>query len=137
LEPLELRAVLMHERVHQVRRDPLRLLLGHGLTTMLFWLPVARDLYDHLRVVGEVEADAAVARVPGGRAALAGALVKLLANPTLVGLGRSYAVSGLSITERRVDALLDGTHRPSLVTTPGRWVPSLIGLVAVLCLLLL
>ena len=137
LDPQELRAVLIHERVHQSRRDPLRLLLGHSLTSMLFWLPVARDLYDHLQVVGEVEADAAVARLPGGRAALAGALVKLLANPLVVGLGRGYAVSGLSVTERRVDALLDGTHRPPLVTSPARWLPSLGALIALLCLLLL
>jgi Zn-dependent protease with chaperone function len=137
LEPLELRAVLLHERVHQARRDPARLLLGYCLTTMLFWLPVARDLYDHLRVVGEVEADAAVARVSGGRAALAGALVKLLANPTVIGLDRGYAVSGLSVTERRVDALLNGMPRPPLHTTPGRLAPSTIVLGALLCLLLL
>jgi Zn-dependent protease with chaperone function len=137
LDPTELRAVLIHERVHQVRRDPLWLLLGHGLATMLFWLPVARDLYEHVRVVGEVEADAAVARFPSGRAALAGALVKMLDNSTAVNVGGSYAISGLSVTERRIDALLDGTRRPHLVTSPGRWVPSVVVLVVLLCLLLL
>lgn len=137
LDPPELRAVLIHERVHRARRDPLRLLVGHGLAAMLFWLPVARDLSDHLEVIGEIEADAAVARLPGGRAALAGALVKLLAKSPVVGPGRGYAVSGLSVTERRVDALLHGTHRPPLVTSPTRWVPSLVALLALLCLLLL
>jgi Zn-dependent protease with chaperone function len=137
LDPTELRAVLLHEHVHQARRDPLRLLLGHGLATMLFWLPLARDLYEHVRVLGEVEADAAVAQFPSGRAALAGALAKMLDTSTAVNAGGSYAISGLSVTERRIDALLDGTRRPHLGTSPGRWVPSVVALAALLCLLLL
>lgn len=135
LEPLELRAVLTHERVHARSHDPLRLLVGHGLAAMLVWLPVARDLYEHFQVLGEVEADGAVEELSRGRAALASALVKLLAHPAVHGLGRGYAVSRLSATERRIDALLDRTRRPPFVTAPERLVPTIVMLVALLCLL--
>ncbi len=137
LGPAELRAVLAHEGVHRARRDPLWLLLGHGLARTLCWLPGARDLYDHFEMASEVEADAVVAATPGGRATLARALVTLLRRSTTSGLGQGYVVSGWSVTERRVDALLAGTRRPALVTAPERWGPGLGALVVLLCLLLL
>ncbi len=137
LEATELGAVLCHEQVHVARRDPLCALLGHGLATMLCWLPLARALAVHLRVASEVEADAVVAGRPGGRVALARALGKLLIGAPEPGPGVLAAVSGLTATERRIDALLKRDVRVRFtLSAPGAAVSALLVL-ALICLLLL
>jgi hypothetical protein len=95
------------------------------------------NLSDQVRLVGVVEGDAVVVRQPSGRLAVTGALVTLREHSAAVSVGRSYSERGLSVSERRIDALLDGTSRRHLVTPPGRWVPSVVVLVALLCPLLL
>lgn len=137
LDRSELQAVLDHERVHLTRRDPLRALLGHGLTAMLFWLPLARALGAHAQVAGEVEADAVVARRPEGRIALARALSKLLTVAPETGPGQAYAISGLTATERRIDALLEGKDRATFAYSPAGAATSGLLVLALLCLLLL
>jgi hypothetical protein len=137
LDRAELRAVLGHEQVHVTRRDPLRALLGHGLTTMLFWLPLARALAAHVQVAGEVEADAVVARRPEGRVALARALSKLLTVSPETGLGPPYAISGLTATERRIDALLEGKGQASFAFSPAGATTSGLLVLVLICLLLL
>ncbi len=137
LESAELGAVLCHEQVHAARRDPLRALLGHGFAAMLFWLPLARALAAHLQVASEVEADAVVARRPDGRVALARALGKLLSGAPELGPGAPYAVSGLTATERRIDALLERETRVRFaLSAPGAAVSVLLVL-ALICLLML
>ncbi len=137
LDPPELRAVLRHEQVHAARRDPLRALLGHGLAAMLFWLPLARDLHGHLQLASEVEADAEVAQRPEGRIALARALGKLLTTAPDLATGQNYAVSGLTATERRIDALLEGKSQASFVFSPPGAVTSVLFILALICLLVL
>jgi len=137
LDRAELQAVLGHEWVHLTRRDPLRALLGHGLRAMLFWFPLARALAAHVQLAGEIEADAVVARRPGGRVALARALSKLLKVSPETGLGQAYAISGLTATERRIDALLDGKDQASFAfSTVGATTSGFLVLV-LLCLLVL
>lgn len=135
LAPAELDAVLRHEWVHLARRDPLRTLLGQGLATTLCWLPLARDLAAHVPVACEVEADAAVTRQrPDGRIALARALGKLLTATTAV--GPRFAISGLTATERRIDALLEGKTRASFACSTSGVVLSAILLLVLICLVL-
>jgi len=137
LDLTELSAVLGHERVHVTRRDPLRALLGHGLTTMLFWLPLARALTTHLQVAGEVEADAVVTRRPDGRVALARALSKLAMLSPEKGVGWAYAISGLTATERRIDALLEGRARVTFAFSLAGAMTSGVLVLALFCLLVL
>ncbi|MBX6771044.1 MAG: M56 family metallopeptidase [Chloroflexi bacterium] len=137
LDRRELWAVLEHERVHLTRRDPLRALLGHGLATLLFWLPLAHALAAHWQVAAEVEADAIVARQPEGRVALARALSKLLTVAPGMGMADPVAVSGLTATEQRITALCEREARvPLVLSTPAALVSALLVL-ALLCLLLL
>src|SRR5579883_386602 len=137
LDRRELWAVLEHERVHLTRRDPLRALLGHGLATLLFWLPLAHALAAHLQVAAEVEADAIVARRPDGRVALARALSKLLTVAPAMGPADPLAVSGLTATERRIMALLNSEGCVPLALSAPEAVVSVLLALALLCLLLL
>lgn len=137
LDRLELEAVLRHERVHLLRRDPLWILFGDGLGTMLAWLPLARDLAAHQKIAGEVEADALVARHPGHRVALAGALSKILGVSPESGFRGAYAISGVSATERRIDALLAGQARLSFAASRSGTALSALLLLIPLCLLAL
>ena len=119
LDPSELRAALGHERVHVTQRDPLRAHVGHGMAPMLFWLPLARALNARVQVAGEVEADAVVARRLDGRMTLARALGKLLSVSPKKGTGQPYAISGLTATERRIDAFLRGKSQAAFAFSPG------------------
>jgi len=137
LDSAELGAVLRHEQIHVARRDPLRMLLGHALATMICWLPLARALEVHLQVASEIEADAVVAQRPDGQITLARALGKLLTvDPDARTMGR-YAVSGLTATERRIDALLAGNQRVGLVVSRSGAAISIVAVLALICLLLI
>jgi Zn-dependent protease with chaperone function len=76
LEVAELAAVLVHEREHLRRRDPLRLLATRVLAGYGWYLPLLRWWAQRLALRRELAADrAATARA--GVAAVAGALLKL------------------------------------------------------------
>jgi hypothetical protein len=74
LDDEELRAVILHERDHQLRRDPLRILVARVLSEALFFLPLLRRLRDRYASLAELAADEAAVRRLGDRAALASAL---------------------------------------------------------------
>jgi len=76
LDAAELTAVLVHERHHLARRDPLRLLAAGLLAGYGWYLPLLRWWVQRLALRRELAADrAATARA--GVAAVAGALLKL------------------------------------------------------------
>lgn len=81
LSARELRAVLAHEHAHVRRRDPLRLLLGRVLAAHLWFLPLATDMRSRARRGYELAADLQAAK-HCGRAAVAGALLRVAAQPT-------------------------------------------------------
>ena len=102
----ELRAVLLHERYHLVHRDPLRLIVARYLAAGLYVMPVVEDLVEHFTLEKELEADQhAVSRI--GLSPLARALYALLpdADPPL---GPLVPVGALSVTEARIDHLVEG-----------------------------
>lgn len=102
LSPVELDAVLAHERHHAVRRDPLRIALARVLTRSLFFLPVLRALSDRYSALAEFTADDAAVEASGGdRAPLAGAMLAFVGRP-----GRAAVVG---IAPERVDHLLGRT----------------------------
>lgn len=97
----ELAAVIAHEAHHQSRRDPLRILLARVLTSALFFVPVLRQLGSRYEALAELRADGAAAGEPGGRRALASALLAFeAASPAVVG-----------IAPERVDHLLGARPR--------------------------
>jgi Zn-dependent protease with chaperone function len=98
LDADELRAVLAHERHHQRRRDPLRILIVHVLSDALFFVPVLRRLRRRYAALAELAADEAAVRAAGDRAPLASALLAFgeTSNPAVV----------VGIAPERVDHLL-------------------------------
>ena len=75
LDDDELRAVLAHERHHQRRRDPLRLLFVRAIGDALFFMPVLRRLRERYAILAELAADDAAIAAAGSRSALASALL--------------------------------------------------------------
>lgn len=73
LRPTELHAVLLHERHHSRRRDPLRFAVTAALKDVCFYLPVLGWMVGYQRENAELRADRAA--IDGaGRRPLAGAL---------------------------------------------------------------
>ncbi len=109
LDDTELIAVLLHERHHQWRRDPLRYLLLHAVVSGLFMLPLARAAKRWVETRIELAADrAALAVVPRG--ALAGALIAALAGPTAI----PAMLASLSATEARIAHLTGRSEAPTV-----------------------
>jgi beta-lactamase regulating signal transducer with metallopeptidase domain len=109
----ELRAVVLHERGHQQRRDPLRLVVLASLGPGLRWLPGGLAWLEHRRADLEIRADRDALQEGVPRRVLAGALLKLGdSEPAHATAGFSSAV------ELRLQALID----PGVAPPPSsRW----------------
>lgn len=105
LTPAELEAVLLHERHHCDRRDPLLVMISRGLANALNFIPLVPALHVRYEAIKELAADAsAVEQV--GTAAMAGALYKTLSCQAGCPDFGGAAVGALSVTQRRIDHLL-------------------------------
>lgn len=103
LTPEEIEAVLRHERHHLRQFDPLRTVFWTVLSGAFWWL---EDRAEHAHLLRELAADRAVI-VEQGRTSLASALLKLLTVPRAGNLPfMEIAVSGLSVTDARIDQLV-------------------------------
>ncbi len=118
LSPAELEAVLRHEHHHLRRRDPLRALLWTMLDAACWWMENGSE---HADLQRELAADRAVIRA-GRRWSLACALVKLLAHTSRRAVPQhELAISGLSVTDARIDQLLHPEHMLQARTPIHRW----------------
>jgi hypothetical protein len=113
----ELRAVLLHERYHLRHRDPLRLVIARYFAAGLYVVPVVEDLVEHFTLEKELEADQDAVAAMGTVVPLARALDRLLPDADDVDLGLLVPVGSLSVTEARIDHLLEGT--PLAVAIPA------------------
>jgi bla regulator protein blaR1 len=76
LDEPALESVLLHERHHARRRDPLRLATSRVVAKAMFFLPVVRELGRRQQALAEMGADeSAVNAAPGNRSALARAML--------------------------------------------------------------
>jgi beta-lactamase regulating signal transducer with metallopeptidase domain len=112
LDDAEVRAVLLHERYHLRQRDPLRLVIARYLAAGLYVVPVVEELVDYYTVQKEVAADQAAVRAMGGVRELASALFKVLPGADDGDLGLLAPVGSLSVTEARIEQLVDGRAVP-------------------------
>lgn len=111
LERDELRAVLIHERYHLRHRDPLRLVVARYLAAGLYVVPVVDELASFYALQKEIAADDDAVRHVGV-APLARALYKLLPDAPERDFGLLMPVTGLSVTEARIDRLVAGESAP-------------------------
>lgn len=103
----ELEAVLLHERHHRLRRDPLRVFVGRAAASLLVAVPVVAELQRRFELVKELDADRAAVSAQGGRtAALAGALLAL-GDGMLPFRTGDVAASAWHLTSARIDQLID------------------------------
>jgi hypothetical protein len=107
----ELRAVLLHERYHLRHRDPLRLVIARYFAAGLYVVPVVEELASFYALQKEIAADDDAVRHVGV-APLAAALYKLLPDAPDRELGLLMPVTGLSVTEARIDRLVAGADLP-------------------------
>lgn len=108
LEVDELRAVLLHERYHLRQRDPLRLVIARYFAAGLYVVPVVEDLVEHFTLEKELEADQHAVAAMGRVGPLARALYELLPDADSLSLGLLVPVGALSVTEARIDHLVEG-----------------------------
>ncbi len=119
LEADELQAVLLHERYHLRHRDPLRLVIARYFAAGLYVVPVVEELVEYYTVQKEIAADQDAVRAAGGVRALAAALYKVLPDADEVSLGLLVPVGSLSVTEARIDQLVDGRSVPLVLSRAG------------------
>ncbi len=112
LERDEVEAVLLHERSHLRRRDPLRLVIARYFAAGLYVVPVVEDLLEHYTLEKELEADQDAVNALGDVRPLARALYKVLPDADRVDLGLLAPVGSLSPTEARIDQLVSGRALP-------------------------
>ncbi len=108
LDGAELRAVLLHERYHLTHRDPLRILIARYFAAGLYVVPVVDELVAHFSLEKELEADHDAVAAMGAVGPLARALYDLLPDADSVPLGLLAPVGALSVTEARIDHLVEG-----------------------------
>lgn len=99
----ELLGVLLHERAHVARRDPLRLAVLRCVAALGTAFPALRRLVRHSVLVAEWQADQAAVREVGIRA-VASAMRVALTQPPLVDPGRVNA-PGFCLAAERVQHL--------------------------------
>lgn len=112
LEPDEVSAVLLHERSHLRRRDPLRLVVARYFAAGLYVVPVVEELVEYYTLEKELEADLDAVHALGDVGPLARALYKVLPDADQVELGLLTPVGALSATEARIDQLVEGRTVP-------------------------
>lgn len=123
LTAAELRAVVLHERGHQQRRDPLRLVLLASLAPALGWSRAGRAWIERRRADMEIRADADVLRHGVPRPVLVRALLKL------GGHEMEYATAGFSsAVDLRLQALVDPDREPP---SASRWRGALVSIAVV------
>jgi len=116
LGPEALHAVLLHERHHVRRRDPLKTAVAGILAAAAFPLPLVAALRRAYLVTREIEADRAAVAL-AGRSALARALYTLLTHPRTLPLSAGIAVGAIDAAAGHGDRI-DHLLRPAVAAYP-------------------
>ncbi|MGH2668918.1 MAG: hypothetical protein ACRDH5_07340 [bacterium] len=125
----ELRAVLLHERHHQLDRAPAKLVVLEAIAPVLRIVQAGRAWLEHRYAALEIAADRYAIEHSVSRASLAGALIKLAPARQTFGVGFASAA------DLRLKALLDGDLPPKSAS-PATWLAA-VGAAAAVCVALL
>lgn len=110
----ELEAVLLHERRHLLRRDPLRIAVVRLISSLLFFVPLVDALRRRFEVAKELDADRDVLLAQRDAAPLAGALARLGIEPHPT---HDLAIGAWSLVAARIDQL-EGADATQLLPQP-------------------
>jgi Zn-dependent protease with chaperone function len=134
--PLELRAVLEHERYHLRNLDPLKIVLVRTLTAALFLLPALDSLCARYVAGRELAADRRAVAICG-RVSLAGALLTVVGAPEWGELAVAAAATGArELLDARVLQLETGREPKPEGLSAARVTLSLMGTTSVAAILL-
>lgn len=100
LKPEELKAVLLHEAAHLERKHHLKLFLANFFRDLLFFLPIAHQLYLSFALHKEIEADEEAVKKTGSPLCLAKALLKTAHSQRLLALSFPHYHSFNSLATR-------------------------------------
>lgn len=125
----ELTAVLLHERHHQLRRDPLRLLLLSSIEPAISWFAAGRRWLTRQRAQIEIAADRFALERGIGRPSLARAILRVGGAPNAPSASAGFS----SAQELRLRALVDGQVPSETRASSRRAAVVGMGLVAVTC----
>ncbi len=112
LTPEELEALLLHEKYHLENHDPLKVLLGRLVTSVLFFIPALQDVFKRYLIEKEIAADQNAIQYQGHRRGLAGVLDKLVQERSSAPI-EGLAVGGADALEYRIEYLKG--HAPQRV----------------------
>lgn len=129
LAPVELEAVLHHERYHVRNWDTLKVVVARAAPAAFFFLPVLGPLRDRYLAGRELAADRRAVAALGERP-LAGALLHVLERPAWSEFGAAAALGGAEFLDVRVEQIETG-REPALAPVPRwAWAVTVAGLVA-------
>jgi Zn-dependent protease with chaperone function len=112
LDDEALRAVLAHERHHVAHLDPLKVVVARVLARAYFFLPALRSLRQRYATASELAADRRAVR-RCGRAAVAGALYRVVAAPAWPEVETAAAMASPDALDARVRQLETGEEPPT------------------------
>lgn len=78
MSPLELKAILIHERYHLEKHDSLSFFIGTLSESLFPFFPVITDLVKNFRIKREINADNEAVKILGNRDVITSAIKKLL-----------------------------------------------------------
>lgn len=108
----QLTAVVLHERHHQLRHDPMRLMLLSAVEPVIRWVPGGRDWLSWQRARIEIDADRYALERGADRSTLAAAILHVAQ-----GEGPAANAAGFtSAVDRRLRVLLDPTAADGTIT---------------------
>lgn len=136
LDDQELEAVLLHEFYHLQNHDPLKIVLARTLGRAFFFLPVIDELSRRYAMARELAADRAVIGAQGHGHWLAAVLYKLITHPPPFADGPAAIVGLTTVTDLRIDHLLDGRDPEPIRFSPSAVLISTFVLLAVTSLVL-
>lgn len=128
--PLELLAVLEHERYHVANLDPLKLVCARSLAATLFFLPAFEHLRGRYVASSELGADRRAVAICGRRP-LAGALLKVAHSPGWSELDVAAHIGGPDLLDVRTRQLETGIEPTTGPLGAKRSVVSLAGVISV------
>lgn len=105
LTPLELEALLLHEREHVRQRDPLKVAIGRMLASGVFFVPAIGALYRRYLVEKELAADQAAIAAQGSASSLMTAVAVFLERGTRPA-APTFSTGADEVLDARVGALL-------------------------------
>lgn len=115
----ELEAVLLHERAHLMRRDPLKVLIGKTIASAFLFLPIFGEIFRNMEATSELIADRATVEAQQTTKFLRHAMRKIIAiNPALPAM--TPGIGNPDYFEIRISQLALVKRNPTLrVTLPN------------------